>query len=540
MILGTTNRPAFNLSSAMSIDPPFTPGADRVIQLAGRLARRSESPVVEPAFLLWALVLDESQGAEILAAHGLTSETLSGHLPLDVPKFVDEAHADESPVEAGDELRSVLLEARRQAALLGKYAEVGSEHLLCGLASTPSRVQDLLAACGLHSHVAVERSREQAGESTALLVTDIRLSLPDVSATDVVDTLRIIDAAANRAREGLRVVEDYVRFTLDDRHLTSLLKNWRHQLAEAFAVVDAHQLVAARDTRADVGTSVRTRREGIRHSPQEVATANLKRVEEATRTLEEFGKVLSSDLGRRLEALRYELYTIEKAIVVTHASRSRFGGRELYVLVSSELCPHGSGPVIHAALAGGAGVIQVREKRMSDRELTTYGRLVREWTARAGALYIMNDRPDLALLTDADGVHVGQDELTVREARRIVGPSRLVGVSTHTIEQARQAVLDGADYIGVGPVFSTTTKSFSQLAGLDFVRQVSDEITLPAYAIGGINLENVNQVLAAGARRISVSGAVCGAEEPAQAVHDLRQRILSPPPLTKGRPGGVG
>jgi thiamine-phosphate pyrophosphorylase len=521
---------------SMPIEPLFTPGADRAIQLAGRLARRSKSAAVEPGHLLWALVLDESQAAEILAAHGLSSETLAGHLPLDIPETADEAVADNAPpdgppVEPGDELRSVLLEARRHAAILGKYAEVGSEHLLCGLASTPSRVQDLLAAHGLRPHIAVERSREQAGESAEPLATEIRLSLSDVVATDAVDTLRILDAAANRAREGLRVVEDYVRFTLEDRHLTSLLKNWRHHLAEALGAIDSDQLVASRDTRSDVGTSVRTRREGIRHSPQEVVTANLKRVEEATRTLEEFGKVLSSELGRRLEALRYELYTIEKAIVVTRASQARLEGRELYVLVSSELCPHGSGPVIHAALAGGAGVIQVREKRMSDRELTTYGSLVRDWTARSGALFIMNDRPDLALLTGADGVHVGQDELTVRDARRIVGPSRLVGVSTHTIEQARQAVLDGADYIGVGPVFSSTTKTFSQLAGLEFVRQVAGEITLPAYAIGGINLENVDQVLAAGAWGIAVSGAVCGAEDPAHVASDLREKILRTPPL---------
>ncbi len=516
----------------MSMEPLLTPGADRAIRLAARLARRAGAATSQPAHLLWALVLDESHGAEILAAHGLTNESLHRHLPLDIAGIESESVTDGPPIKPGDELRSVLFEARRQAALLGKYAEVGSEHLLCGLAAIPSEVQDLLAASGLPSDVAAERSREQAGDSTAPLVTEIQLSLPDDAATETVDVLRIIDAAANRAREGLRVVEDYVRFTLDDRHLTSLLKNWRHHLAEALDALDSDQLAASRDTRADVGTGVRTRREGIRNSVWDVVTANLKRVEEASRTLEEFGKVLSSDLGSRIEALRYELYTIEKAIAVTHASRSRFEGRELYVLVSSELCPRGPGPVIHAALAGGAGVIQVREKRMTDRELTTYGRLVREWTARAGALYIMNDRPDLALITDADGVHVGQDELTVREARRIVGPSRLVGVSTHTIEQSRQAVLDGADYIGIGPVFSTTTKNFSQLAGLEFVRQVADEISLPAYAIGGIGLANVDQVLTAGVRRIAVSGAICGAYDPAQTACDLRERIAQHHPAS--------
>jgi thiamine-phosphate pyrophosphorylase len=397
---------------------------------------------------------------------------------------------------------------------------------LCGLATIPSSVEELLAAHGLGPAAAAERSLEQAGESTAPIAAGIDLAFPDESAADAVDTYRVLDAAANRAREGLRVVEDYVRFALDDRHLTSLLKNWRHRLAEILSLLDSHGLVSSRDTSRDVGTTVSTRREGSRASLVDVVTANFKRTQEAARTLEEYGKVLSTELARRLEALRYELYTIEKAVFLTHASRERLAGRNLYVLVSSELCPHGSGPVIAAALAGGAEMIQVREKKMSDRELLTYGRLVREWTARAGALYIMNDRPDLALLTDADGVHVGQDELSVREARLIVGPSRLVGVSTHTLEQARQAVLEGADYIGVGPVFTSSTKSFPHLAGLDFVCQVAAEITLPAFAIGGISLETVDQVLAAGARRVAVSGAICGAEAPADVARRLNERIV--------------
>jgi thiamine-phosphate pyrophosphorylase len=513
----------------------FTPGAQRAMQLAASLARHSNSSAIEPVHLLWALFLDESRAAEIATTHGLSREILSQHLPLtavdiSVEMPVETDDISESPLpEAGDDLRGILIEARRQAALLGKHVEVGSEHLLCGLVAVPSPVQELLAAHGLAPEIAAERSFEQAGQSSGPLPGDIQLSLPEVTAADASDLFRILDAAANRAREGLRVVEDYVRFTLGDRHLMGQLKNARHCLAEVLSVVNGHQLVSSRDTRADVGTAVKTRREGLRQSLPDVVITNFKRVQEAVRTLEEYGKVLSTELGRQLEALRYDLYTIEKAVVVTYASRERLAGKDLYVLVSSEICPHGSGPVIRAALAAGAGLIQVREKKMSDRELTTYGILVREWTTQAGALFIMNDRPDLALLTDADGVHVGQDELTVREARRIVGPSRLVGVSTHSIEQARQAVLDGADYIGVGPVFASKTKKFSDLAGLDPVRAVAAEITLPAYAIGGIDLENIDAVLAAGAERVAVSNAICGAPDPGQATTNLREKLASAP-----------
>jgi thiamine-phosphate pyrophosphorylase len=138
----------------------------------------------------------------------------------------------------------------------------------------------------------------------------------------------------------------------------------------------------------------------------------------------------------------------------------------------------------------------------------------------------MNDRPDLAVLADADGVHVGQDELGVRDARRIVGPARLVGVSTHNLEQVEQAVLDGADYIGVGPVFPSGTKSFADFPGLDFVRKATAATRLPAFAIGGITENNVAAVRAAGAERIAVSGALCGAEDPAAAARGLRSAVL--------------
>ncbi len=140
----------------------------------------------------------------------------------------------------------------------------------------------------------------------------------------------------------------------------------------------------------------------------------------------------------------------------------------------------------------------------------------------------MNDRPDLAVLSAADGVHVGQDELSVKDARAIVGPHALIGVSTHNIEQARRAVLDGADYIGVGPTFPSDTKKFESFAGLDFVRAVVAEIALPAFAIGGITLDNVSQVISAGLSRIALSGAIVNAPNPTTASRDFLAKLESP------------
>src|SRR5262249_36850618 len=146
---------------------------------------------------------------------------------------------------------------------------------------------------------------------------------------------------------------------------------------------------------------------------------------------------------------------------------------------------------VREASAGGAQVIQLREKGLSDRELLERARQVRRWTRAAGVLFVLNDRPDIARLAGADGGHVGPDELPVKEVRRVLGPETLIGVSTHDLEQLRRAVRDGASYVGVGPTFPSGTKEFAALAGLEFVRQAAAETSLPAFALGGVTLKNL-------------------------------------------------
>jgi thiamine-phosphate pyrophosphorylase len=131
----------------------------------------------------------------------------------------------------------------------------------------------------------------------------------------------------------------------------------------------------------------------------------------------------------------------------------------------------------------------------------------------------MNDRPDLAVLARADGVHIGQDELSVHDARQIVGPDQLIGISTHNIEQARQAVLAGANYIGCGPTFPSSTKHFDHFPGLDFLREVAAEISLPAFAIGGVTLGNLPSVRASGFHRVAVSSALTNSGPTDRAAH---------------------
>ncbi len=189
--------------------------------------------------------------------------------------------------------------------------------------------------------------------------------------------------------------------------------------------------------------------------------------------------------------------------------------------------------IVSEALAGGADVIQLREKGLPDRELLRRAREVRILTAQAKARFILNDRPDLAQLAGADGVHLGQEDVTLRDARRIVGPTALIGASTHDRVQIDQAVLEGAGYLGIGPIFASATKVFSDFAGLAFVRQAAEATALPWFAIGGITAENVAEVLDAGATRIAVSAAVIHAERPSQATAAFRARLdaLGPEPV---------
>jgi thiamine-phosphate pyrophosphorylase len=281
----------------------------------------------------------------------------------------------------------------------------------------------------------------------------------------------------------------------------------------------------ARDTIHDVGTSVTARGEYERESPVEVARVSFKRLQEALRSLEEYGKIRGQAIAGSIERLRYRSYTLERAVLGGGEASARLMGTRLCVLLSGAQCVAGLDWTIQEAAAGGAGMIQLREKGVSDRELLERARNVRRWTRKANVLFIVNDRPDIARLVEADGVHLGQDDLPVAEARRIVGIGPLIGVSTHDIEQVRRAVLEGASYIGVGPTFPSATKSFPAFAGLDLIREVAASTSLPFFAIGGIQAENVNQVVAAGARRIAVSAAIARADEP-RAIAGVLYRAL--------------
>jgi thiamine-phosphate pyrophosphorylase len=330
--------------------------------------------------------------------------------------------------------------------------------------------------------------------------------------------------------EGLRVVEDVARFVRNDSFLAGACKRLRHDLTTALAAIDPRDdRFTARDTLADVGTAITTPQEAQRVSADDLVAANWQRVSQALRVIEEFAKLLGHS-GTSFEQLRYQSYTLAKALAANARSNSIWLNRRLYVLVDGRESEAAFEAFVKQLITAGVDVLQLRDKQLDDRRLLARAEQLRSLidenaTEQSKPLFIMNDRPDLALLAGADGVHVGQEELPVSEVRKLVGTRLQIGVSTHSIEQARAAVLAGADYLGCGPTFPSSTKQFELFPGVAFLREVAAEISLPAFAIGGISVGKLAEVMEAGFTRVAVSGAISSAKEPGSIAREFRDLL---------------
>jgi len=354
--------------------------------------------------------------------------------------------------------------------------------------------------------------------------------------------LRILDANANRAREALRVMEDAARFLLDDASLAEPIKQLRHDLAAALSSIP--NLAAHRDTPGDVGTSITTSAEQSRSSVAEVAIAAGKRLSEALRSIEEYAKVLpplqemQSPVAAIVEQLRYRGYAVEQKLNAALAS-GRAKQWRVCLLLTESLCKLPWQDVLDQALDAGVDCVQLREKQLEASEFLERATVVAERCRAAGATSIINDRADLAFLAGADGVHLGQTDLSPHAVRQLVGHQLLVGVSTSNLQEAH-AALDassegGADYVGLGPMFPTTTKHKPVLAGPAYLREYLADArlqTLPHLAIGGITPDNLPQLLDAGVQGIAVSSVVCAADTPGDVARRLLSK-LTPDPLAK-------
>jgi thiamine-phosphate pyrophosphorylase len=340
---------------------------------------------------------------------------------------------------------------------------------------------------------------------------------------------RIIDANFNRAREAARVVEEFCRFVLNSAALTERAKKLRHELSACISQLDASRLLSSRDTSGDVGVGKTIDKQLRRNELKDCFTAGCKRLTEALRTLAEVTQTLDHSVAQILEKLRFEAYALEKDIVLFSEPAEKFKRVRLYVIISSNL-PVDCLALTQRCVAGGADCIQLRAKDISDEALFAVAVEFVKVCKSNGVLSIINDRADIAIAADADGVHLGQDDLPVEQVRKLQASPLIIGKSTHSLEQLNSACSEYPTYVSLGPVFSTVTKPAVEAVGLDYVREGTKQLAdtgIANVAIGGITVDNVEEVLKAGAGSIAVCSAVTQAKDPIAACKMLKKKIAA-------------
>ncbi len=314
---------------------------------------------------------------------------------------------------------------------------------------------------------------------------------------------------------------------LDDRKLTERIKQLRHAIATVGVSFGTNSLLSSRDIQRDVGATISTLTEATRRNDADVAAAAAKRAAEAMRCVEEYGKIVDASSAARVERLRYETYAIEQDLLLAGPRRRRLRDARLHVLITEEFC---NGPwllVCEQAIAGGADVLQLREKRLSDRELLARAGELRSLTLRHDVMMVVNDRPDIARLVGADGVHVGQEDMGVAQARSIGGHCLLVGKSTHSIAQVRAAVAEAPDYIAVGPMFTTKTKPNTSVQGPDLLVAAHEDCITSIVAIGGITNKNIAELDATSTLCVAICQHIISSNDVTAMTSLIRQQLVS-------------
>lgn len=332
---------------------------------------------------------------------------------------------------------------------------------------------------------------------------------------------RVIDANINRVSEGIRVLEDFYRFVLDDRAISKELRDLRHLVRKTYS---SKNLIKYRDSKKDVGkeTSKESKLDN-KTTTEELVVANFKRVQEGLRSIEESLKIIGLyEEAKEYEVMRFKSYDLEKKIYI----KRKFIETDIYGITGEEF---GNGrnsvEIARELVKAGVKVIQYREKNKSKLEKYRDCYAIRKLTEMEDVVFIVNDDVDIALSVGADGIHIGQQDMPISMVRDMVG-TMLIGVSTHKPEQAIKAQEEGADYIGVGPIFSTNTKQNIEASeGLKYVKWVSENIEIPQVNIGGIKEENVLEVKQNGGKCFAMISEIINKEDVENKVKSIRSKL---------------
>jgi thiamine-phosphate pyrophosphorylase len=353
--------------------------------------------------------------------------------------------------------------------------------------------------------------------------------------------MRIMDANLNRLAEGLRVLEEVTRMILDDAVLTEQLKTLRHDLIRGDLPFNT-VLLRSRNSADDVGASLEVAGQNQQEYLELLVVSNSRRAQESLRVLEEIAKlpeIMSVLESEKFKKARFELYTLEQKIVENLMRKDKIEKvKGLYVILDTGVLKGLSH--IEAArqiIQAGVKVIQLRDKTPKIKSLLAVAREIQALCKQNDVLFIMNDHLDIALAADVDGLHIGQDDLPAEVARRLLPRDKILGVSAATAEQAVAAEDAGADYIGVGCIYPTSSKDDVELVGVDRVRQIKMAVKIPVAAIGGINGSNIHEVIEAGADSVCVIRAVLDKPDIARAARELIDSIGGKNEKINGKPG---
>lgn len=312
-------------------------------------------------------------------------------------------------------------------------------------------------------------------------------------------------------------MEDVFRFYYDEKGFQTRLKELRHGVA---MLLDWQDFVESRGADSDVGIDVEGGLEYDRATLIDVVRSNLKRAEEGLRVLEETLKLEGSERARGCHKLRYQTYHIEKEIQ-QFLSRPRLE-KGLYLVLSDPSDPEEFAELARSAVRAGIPAVQLRCRDVDDGALLNYAKQMRDITANTKTLFIVNDRVDIALLANADGVHIGQSDIPAASVREILGGDRILGLSTHNLQQARAAQNLPLDYIGFGPVWPTDSKvKPDPVVGVDNLRECVKFSKLPVVAIGGINRSRMEDMAEIAYNNIAVIRAVRNVDDPEREMAEL-------------------
>ena len=321
---------------------------------------------------------------------------------------------------------------------------------------------------------------------------------------------QIIDANLDRAREGLRVLEDWARYGLDRVDIVKKLKDFRQ-------ILGSHHLdfyKNARNFSEDNCNGLSHPEQFKRIHTENIISSNSSRIQEALRVLEEFSRNNNYELSKAASYIRYEIYSLEIELIKAKCNKNLkeiLIGNNLYLITNekADLILD-----IENLLLGGVKIIQYRFKEKNDSKNLKKAKIIKGLCKKHGAIFIVNDRIDIALASEADGVHLGQHDLDLISARKILGFSKIIGISANNEQDINQAIENGCDYLGIGPVFKTNTKKNKKPLGIDNLKKLTKDIKIPWFAIGGIKNENIPKLKSNNINKVAIISEIMNDENP--------------------------